>query len=419
MRYPAHSPLAISANGYATLGMPGAVQAAATAGPDRGVLALGFAGFCAFLNVYATQPLLPLLGQVFAVSKAEAGLTVSAPSIAIALASPFIGAVASRIGRRRVMIASLFALVVPTVLAATAGSIPALIAWRFAQGLAVPGVYAVGIAYAGAEWQGRSVGRAMAALVTGNVLGGFVGRTVSGLVAERAGWRASFVALGLLTVAGAVATWRCLPHSAKARMAEARPLAAFRALGSRLRDPQLLATFAVGFNVLFTQVATFTYVTFYLSEPPFRLGTAALSWIFVVYLAGAAATPFAARWLDRVGSRGILALALAAAVAGIALTLVHALWAVVLGLALCCTAVFVSQSAATNYLQTSAPPEIRSVAAGFYLSCYYLGGAVGGVLPASAWHLGGWPACVALIAAVQLSTIALALRFWTGERRVS
>ena len=65
-----------------------------------------------------------------------------------------------------------------------------------------------------------------------------------------------------------------------------------------------------------------------------------------------------------------------------------------------------------------APAGARSAASGLYVSSYYLGGAVGGVLPAVAWHLGGWPACVALVAALQLATIALAWRFWRPARAV-
>jgi predicted MFS family arabinose efflux permease len=99
---------------------------------------------------------------------------------------------------------------------------------------------------------------------------------------------------------------------------------------------------------------------------------------------------------------------------GSALTLVPSLPAVVAGLALACTAVFVSQSASTAFLPRVAPEEVRSVASGLYISSYYVGGAVGGVLPSAAWHLGGWPACVALVITVQLGTMLLALRYW-GE----
>ena len=399
------------------LAPPTASTPAAAAGSARGIVALGFAGFCAFLNVYATQPLLPLFRDAFAASTAVVGLTVSAPSIAVALASPFVGALADRIGTRRIMVASLFALVAPTALAATATSMPALVSWRFAQGLAVPGVYAGGIAYASARWQGKRMGEAMAALVTGNVLGGFVGRAVSGVVAEHAGWRASFLALALLTAAGATATRSWLPPAAARSAPAPRPLAALRALAARWRDARLVSTFAVGFDVLFTQVALFTYVTYYLSAPPFRLGSAALSSIFVVYLAGAALTPLAGSWMGRAGPRRTLAVALAGGLIGTGLLASHALAMVVAGLALTCTATFVCQSAATSYLQRAAPPEVRSVASGIYVSCYYLGGAAGGVLPAFAWRAGGWSACVALAAAVQLVTFGLAMRFWAGAAR--
>jgi hypothetical protein len=54
-----------------------------------------------------------------------------------------------------------------------------------------------------------------------------------------------------------------------------------------------------------------------------------------------------------------------------------------------------------------------------YVSCYYIGGSAGGLVPAAAWHVGGWPGCVALVAAVQLGTLTLALRFWRGSPRVA
>ncbi|HET9599396.1 MAG TPA: MFS transporter, partial [Anaeromyxobacteraceae bacterium] len=206
-------------------------------------------------------------------------------------------------------------------------------------------------------------------------------------------------------------TRRWLPADAPAPRA-APGLAALRALPAELRNARLAATLLAGFNVLFGQVAMFTYVTFFLAAPPFRLGASALSAIFAVYLAGAAVTPVAGGFIGRIGARRTLALALLAAVAGCGLTLAPALPAVVLGLALCASAAFVAQSAAASHLNEVAPPRLRSVASGAYLSCYYLGGAAGGVVPALAWHLGGWRACVALVAAVHLATLALTRRCW-------
>jgi predicted MFS family arabinose efflux permease len=277
----------------------------------------------------------------------------------------------------------------------------------------------VGVAYAAATWEGRGVGRAMAAIVTGNVLGGFAGRTLCAAVAERLGWRAAFVALGVLTLAGAAATARWLPREARPPrpVAPRRPLADLRALAPDLRSAPVAASFAVGFGLLFTQVATFTYVTFRLAEAPFRLGPTALGAVFVVYLAGAAVTPRAGRLIDRFGPRLAMAGAAALGIAGALLTLAPSLPLVVAGLALGCTAVFAGQSAATTHLTAAAPPRARSLASGLYISAYYAGGAAGGVLPAVAWRHGGWPACVALVALVQVAIVALALACWARPMR--
>lgn len=376
-----------------------------------GVVALAVAGGSSFLNVFATQPLLPLLQQSFGVSKAVAALTVSAPSFAVAFASPFAGSVSARFGRRRTIVGALFLLAAPTLLAATSGGIRALVAWRFVQGMIVPGIYAVAIAYVGAEWPDR-VGRAMTAIVSGNVIGGFLGRIVAGTVAGFAGWRASFLALVVVTLAGASFVRRFLPESARpAPSTGARP-GERGALGRALRDPRSLSTLPIGFSLLFTQLATFTYVGYHLAGPPFRLGPVALNWMFAVYLFGAAVTPFAGGLIDRLGSRAVLTLALLGLIAAGSLTLVPSTAVVIAGLSLSCTAVFVGQAATASYLASAIRAELRGATSGLYVSVYYVGGAVGGVLPAATWSWRGWPACVALITAVQLAALVVALRFW-------
>src|SRR4051812_5108460 len=158
-------------------------------GLERPLVAVMLAGMCTFLNVYCTQPLLPYLRDLFHASELEVSLTVSATIFAVAVVAPFIGLIAERRGRKKVIVPSLFLLTVPTVLAATANSLHALIIWRFLQGIFVPGVIAVMLAYINEEWVGRGIGRAMAYYVTGTVLGGFLGRFASGVIATHWNWR--------------------------------------------------------------------------------------------------------------------------------------------------------------------------------------------------------------------------------------
>src|ERR1019366_5278012 len=131
----------------------------------------------------------------------------------VALMAPIVGLMAESIGRKKVIVPSLYALTVPTLLAATSQSLHALIFWRFMQGRFVPGMIVVMMAYINEEFASSYVGRAMSAYVTRTVLGGFLGRYISGWVAHHFDWRGSFLAIGILNLAGAVVVQRALPKA--------------------------------------------------------------------------------------------------------------------------------------------------------------------------------------------------------------
>jgi MFS family permease len=60
-------------------------------------------------------------------STVEVSLTVSATTIAVALAAPFIGLLADLVGRKQIIVAAVLGLSVPTFLAATASGLDSLI----------------------------------------------------------------------------------------------------------------------------------------------------------------------------------------------------------------------------------------------------------------------------------------------------
>jgi MFS transporter, YNFM family, putative membrane transport protein len=278
------------------------------------------------------------------------------------------------------------------------------------------------VAYIHEVWPASHGGRGMAAYMTGTIAGGFTGRAVAGLVAADASWAASFVALGAINLAVAVALWRYLPRerATKSRSHEGfslksilRVFASSWQATSLLTNSQLLATYAIGFCILFTQVAMFTYVTFHLAAPPYSLSTVALGWLFVVYLVGIVITPFGGRWIDRYGHRTGLAMAMALGAAGALLTLAPWLPVIVSGLALCSSGVFIAQAATSSYIGAVTTRD-RALAVGLYSTFYYAGGSVGGAAPSALWSKGGWPACVALIVLVQCMGVVISLTQWSS-----
>lgn len=374
------------------------------------LLALFVTGYATFINLYVTQPLLPQFREIFDASELMVSLTISAPVLAVALAAPLVGLLADALGRKRVIIAAMLGLSLPTILAATAANLPQLIVWRFLQGLFIPGIIAVAMAYISEESPRQAVGATMATYVTGTVVGGFSGRFIAGLCATHYNWRVAFVCIGAIALVGCLTSLCFLPRS-KNFVRQIGTKASLASLRLHLKNPQLLATYAIGFNVLFCQVGSFTYINFYLADKPFLLGPAALGTIFTVYLIGAIITPVSGMILDRIGYRRTLRIAVGAIIAGMLLTLIRSLPVIISGLTLASTGVFACQAAASSYVGKAAG-KARSSAAGLYVALYYLGGSLGSILPGLFWHKTGWTGCVALILCMQVGILLLANILW-------
>lgn len=346
-------------------------------------------------------------------------MTVSAATLGVAISAPIFGALTERMARKRVIVASLLGISIPTLLATTSTSLGQLILWRFLQGIMVPGVVAVIVTYIGEEWPPDRVALIMSFYVSGTALGGFTGRVGTGILTDWFNWRVAFLVLGAASLAGAAAVSAWLPSGSRRTYSSTRPSADSDTqplfvdqVKSLFRNRRLAATFAVGFNVLFSLVGVFTWITFHLSVAPFSLSTTALSSLFFVYLIGLVVTPAAGFLITRVGLQAGIAGAIVCSMAGVLLTLAPSLPVVILGLTLVSSGVFIAQTAAQTYLRVAAPPGARVTAAGLYMACYYLGGTAAGIVPGAFWALGKWPACAAFIVAMQAVALAIALVGW-------
>ncbi len=373
------------------------------------------AGFCTFINLYSTQAILPTLAQEFGAALTHTGLTVTATLVAVALVAPFVGGVSDALGRRRLIVGASLALVVPTLLGALAPDLNGLVLCRFLQGLLLPFIFAVTVAYIADECPGSEAIQVTGTYAIGTIVGGFGGRFVAGWVTQYGGWRLAFLVLAAMTLLCAGVIAACLPREQRFR-----PVRGWRGtlagFADQFRNPQVMATCAVGFAVLFSMVATFTYANFLLAAPPFGLGPAELGSVFVVYLLGVAATPVATRLALRFGRRRTVLLAAAVGMAGLLLTLLPSLPGILAGLALAAAGIFTEQVLSLGYVAAAARSS-RSTAVGLYVTSYYIGGSLGGLLPGGIWAHAGWPGCVALVLGVQLAAMLVTQLVWPRHPR--
>jgi predicted MFS family arabinose efflux permease len=377
-------------------------------------LAAGVAGYCAFINLYSPQAILPLLSQEFGASAAEISTIITVSTLAVAVTAPFTGTVADVLGRKRVIVAAMFMLVVPTVMVGLSNSLPALIFWRAVQGLILPPIFAVMVAYIGDELSRQEATTVAGIYSSGSSLGGFSGRLFTGLLADLISWRAGFMALAAIAFAGGIVVAFLLPHERKFVRSEGL-LASGKQMLGHLRNGQLIATFAVGFGVLFNFIATFTYVSFYLAAAPYNLSASWLGAIFVVYLTGSALTPWTGWAVGRFGRRRLMVRVIAIWIAGIALTLLPSLPMIIAGLAVSAGCGLICQAISTGYVTVTAKAG-RSSAVGLYVTSFYVGGSFGAALGGAAWTIGGWPACVAIV--IAMLVVMAAIVFFAWARRV-
>ena len=355
------------------------------------LFALYAATVAVYSDIYVTQPFLPVLSRRFDVAPATAGLSVSVVVLMVALVSPVWGSLSDSMGRKPILVASCALLAVPTFLAALAPSFGVLLALRALQGLLIPGLTAVAVAFLGDHFHGASLPPRVAAFIGASVVGGLTGRVVSGYIAAFLDWHASFVVFGSLTAAGAVGMAWLLPPGPRGA---ARPRPAWRELVGHLGSRRLVGAFLIGGAVIFAFIAIFTFLPYYLSAPPFGLSTAAVSSFYFAYLAGVATSLLVPRLPEPFSGRRLMGIGLAVASAGILSTLVPEVSVIAASLVVVCVGMFLVQATAPAFVNLNAPAA-KGAAGALYVTFYYLGATLGSFLPGLAYQRWAWPGVVA------------------------
>ena len=280
-----------------------------------------------------------------------------------------------------------------------------------------PGVFGVTVAYVNDEWPPHRAGAGAGYYLSGTITGGVIVRHSAGFIAQYFGWQWIFIAVGTLILLISALIQRTLPAERVFRPGiSARNTAGETGSGilqagiAHLINGRLFATFVVGFCVLSTMLDLFTYAAFHLAAPPYSLQPGALGLIFIVYLVGGIISPTAGKAIDRYGQRPVVVASATLTILGALITLLPSIWAVVAGLTLASSGLFISQSSGLSHVGVAARSH-RALAVGIYVSFYYIGGSVGSTGPSWLWDGWRWPGCVAAAIAVQ---VVLALTVWFG-----
>jgi predicted MFS family arabinose efflux permease len=379
-----------------------------TARVVRRTIVIGLIAFLTVVDLFATQDILPSLTQAYQVTPAAMSFAVNASTMGMAVAGLTVAFFSRRIDRRIGILISLCVLAIPTALLAIAPDITTFMVLRITQGLCMASAFTLTLAYLGEECSAMDAGGAFAAYITGNVASNLVGRLISAGVADHFGLAANFYFFSALNLAGAVLVYftvRTTMPILPVGEAYSSPLEIW---SKHLRNPPLVASFGIGFCILFAFIGTFTYVNFVLVREPLSLGSMELGLVYFVFLPSIVTTPFAGAAVRRYGTRPTFWTALALAGLGLPLLLQPNLKSVIVGLMLVGVGTFFAQAAATGFVGRAATAD-RGSASGIYLGCYFLGGLIGTAVLGQIFDRLGWGSCVAGIALALVTAALLAV----------
>jgi YNFM family putative membrane transporter len=371
--------------------------------------AMAFGGFSTFALLYCVQPLMPLLARDFALTPAQSSLALSVSTATLAIALLVSSVLSDRVGRKSLMAASMFSGGLLTLLCAFTQGYGQLLVLRALLGFMFGGMPAVAMAYLSEEIEGKSLGMAMGMYIGGSAFGGMTGRVLASFISDFWTWRA---ALGALGAAGLYAAWefrRSLPESTNFRPGQRGLRALVNGMRSHLSDAGLPWLFSLSFLLMGCFVSLYNYIGYRLLGAPYGLRQSAVGLLSVLYLLGIFSSVWAGRLADKLGRRNVLWLVMIAMLAGLLLTLLGALPAIVIGMGLFTFGFFASHSVASSWVGRRARAP-QALASAIYLFFYYLGSSVVGWFSGVVWAHAGWAGVVWLLGATLVLAMLIALR---------
>ncbi len=387
----------------------GEAPAAQSNALSRGlVLLIAVATGAVVANLYYAQPVLHQVAHTFHSGAGATSTIITATQIGYAAGLLLIVPLGD-LHPRRTLVTRLFA--VSTLALVACALAPTL--WIFALASIAVGAASVAgqvmIPFAADLAPEERRGRVVARIMTGLLMGILLARTVSGLVAQAAGWRAIYWFSAALMVCFALVLWRALPAEG------ARPHRSYRSLvGGSLRllttEPLLRrrawhgACAFAAFSVLWTTLA------FLLSAGPYGYSNAVIGLFGLVGAAGIAAANLAGKLADSarvrastVGAGILLAGSFALLWAG--RTSLAALILGIIVLDIGTQGMQITNQAVIYALRPDARSRINSA----YMVCYFLGGAAGSLAAGALYGSHGWAGVCLLGAGLGLATLAMSV----------
>jgi len=335
-----------------------------------------------FSTIYTPQAILPTLEKVFNISVVETNSLLFGMIFTLMITTPFYIIVSNHLEKKKIMLYATFFLFIAVAISAFATNFYILLFSRILQGIFVPGITAIMLSYVQDIYPDKHRGLGMGIYMAATSFGAVIGRLLAGWITSLYSWRIAFATFAILLLIALIGMIYGLPSDNKKNIK--KKIIRKANILNYIFDLRIISILIIPSVVFFSFMAITTFVTYHLAKPPFNLSSAELGNLFLVLLIGVIISPIAGKYSDKIGRIKVLFFGIFVLIIGILFSLIQSYVFVVIGIGLVTVGMFSVQSVTPTYLGDLVP-EDKSTLAIMYQTFFYLGGALGALLPALVW----------------------------------
>ena len=359
--------------------------------------------FCTGLTLcilYATQPIGPVFENELGISKTQATLFTTAIMIPLAFAGIFYGYLLEKIQIKIILVLAFLLLGISEIVFSLTHSYFLLLNIRGFQGLLIPAVLTGIMSYISQISSKDSVANAIGIYIGVTIIGGFMGRALSGFFTDIFGWRVFFFIIGCIAILASILLLK-FSQNIKASYLKPHLIDIIHTLKTRHN----LYIFLMIFGIFFTFQAMLNFIPFELAKISDNYSSSKAGMLYIGYLVGV---------LVAFNTKKIIAFlggSIKAIISGIIILIIaiqffriESFWFIFGAMVVFCLGNFITHSIASGFINKMATSH-KGISNGLYVSFYYFGGALGSFVPGFVYIPFGWNAMLSFISVVSFISL--------------